>query len=142
MQIHLRKIGDVAIVAPKGRLVAGVGDEALHRVLHELLEGDWQKILLDLAEVSYIDSSGIGELVDGLRSAKALGVQIKTTRMARRVEGVLRLSQILPLFEVYEDADQALEAFGVDPSSLQDDDSLGDDDSLEDDEQEAGAGVD
>ncbi|MCB1056605.1 MAG: STAS domain-containing protein [Acidobacteria bacterium] len=118
MQIHLRKIGDVAIVAPQGRLVAGVGDEALHRVLHELLESDWQKILLDLSEVSYIDSSGIGELVDGLRSAKALGVQIKTTRMAKRIEGVLRLSHILPLFEVYEDTEQALVAFGVDPAAL------------------------
>ncbi|MDY7095718.1 MAG: STAS domain-containing protein [Acidobacteriota bacterium] len=119
MQIHLRKVQDVAIVAPKGRLVAGVGDEALHRVLHELLEGDWQKILLDLKEVSYIDSSGIGELVDGLRSAQALGVAIKATPMAEKVERVLRLSQILPLMDVAPDEATALRAFGVDPAALE-----------------------
>ena len=70
MHVEVRNLEDVILVDLEGRLVAGVGDQILRDVMNELIAEGWQKILLNLSGVSWIDSSGIGELVAGIRLAK------------------------------------------------------------------------
>jgi anti-sigma B factor antagonist len=112
MKVQVREADDVVIVDLAGRLAAGSGDRLLREVLDELLGEGWDKILLNLSEVTSVDSSGIGELVAGLRLARRLDSTLKVLNLQERVERTLRIGQMLPLFEVYRDEEEALASFG------------------------------
>ncbi|HVS04082.1 MAG TPA: STAS domain-containing protein [Thermoanaerobaculia bacterium] len=112
MKVQLREVTDVVIVDLEGKLVRGVGDELLRDTLDGLLAEGRGKILLNLSQVSFIDSSGIGELVAGKKVAEQLGAQLKLMRLGNRVRQTLKLSLILPLFDSYEDEQTALASFG------------------------------
>ena len=102
---------DVIIVDLEGRLVMGVGDEILREVVNELLAENWKKIVLNLREVSIMDSSGIGEVVASWKLAKRFGASLKLMRPVPQVQRTLRLTQILPLLEVYDSEDEAVASF-------------------------------
>lgn len=109
MDVDIRHSDDVIIVDLTGRMVSGVGQKILHDVMNQLVAEGWKSILLNLSGVSWIDSAGIGELVASLKMAKRFGVTVKLLRMGDRVKHVLSISQILPLLDVYEDEEQALQ---------------------------------
>ena len=111
MNVDVRKENDVVIVDFSGRLAAGVGDELLLKVVSELLAEDYRKILLNLSEVDYIDSMGLGELVQSYKSAQRHGASLKLLRPQERVRKSLHLTALLPLFEVHETEAAALESF-------------------------------
>lgn len=113
MRVDVRKRGDVVIVDLEGRLVAGVGDELLRDVVNELVGEGWPGILLNLSGVTSMDSSGIGELVSGWKFARKFGTRLKLMQPAETVERSLRLTRLLPLLEVYDTEEQAVESFGV-----------------------------
>ena len=69
MHVEIRRAGDVVIVDMKGKLAAGLGDQILRETIDELLGEQWKKVLLNLSEVSFMDSAGVGELVAGLKTA-------------------------------------------------------------------------
>jgi len=110
MKVDVRHVDDVIIVDLEGRLVMGVGDELLRDVMNELVAEDWKKILLNLRKVSIIDSSGIGEVVSGWKLAGRFGALVKLLRPAPQVERTLKLTQLLPLLEVYDDEGEATSA--------------------------------
>src|SRR5262249_25361291 len=111
MQISERVVGDVTILDLKGKLVRGVGDEALREAMGRLLAAHTRKILVNLSDVSFLDSSGIGELVASKRLADQLGTSLKLMQIPERVQSTLRLSLILPLFQTYDSEAAALAAF-------------------------------
>jgi len=111
MKVDVRHAGDVIIVDLEGRLVMGVGDELLRDVVNELVAEDWKKILLNLRRVTIIDSSGIGEVVSGWKLARRFGASVKLLRPAPQVERTLKLTQLLPLLEVYDDETEAVASF-------------------------------
>jgi len=113
MHVGVRKVADVVIVDLDGDLVAGDGDELLREVCTELVAEGWRKILVNLARVGRMDSSGVGELVAGWKLAKEFGAAIKLLRPGDRVKSTLHLSQLLPLVEVYEDEADALRHLGA-----------------------------
>lgn len=114
MQVDVRNEEEVIIVDLKGRLVAGTGDQVLREVMNELLAASWKKILLNLEEVSRIDSSGIGELVSGVKLARRFGSRTKLVLVHGKIRDILDLSQILPLLEVHETEADALASFAED----------------------------
>jgi len=111
MKVDVRHADDVIIVDLEGRLVMGVGDELLRDVVNELIAEDWKKILLNLRKVTIIDSSGIGEVVSGWKLARRFGATVKLLRPAPQVERTLKLTQLLPLLEVYDDETEAVRSF-------------------------------
>jgi len=111
MHVDLRKIDDVVIVDLKGKLTAGLGDQILRDTIDELLAADWKKILLNLSEVSFLDSAGVGELVSGLKTAQNLGARLKLLNASERVHSTLYISRLLPLFDVHKGEPEALAAF-------------------------------
>lgn len=113
MDIAVRKSGDVTIVDFKGRLAIGVSDSILPRVIYEILAEGNKKILLNLADMDYIDSNGLGELVQASKEAKRHGASLRLLKPQDRVAKTLRLTNLLPLFSVYESEDEALQAFGT-----------------------------
>jgi anti-sigma B factor antagonist len=112
MKVDVRHKDDVIIVDLNGRLVMGVGDEILREVVNELLAENWKKILLNLRKVTIMDSSGMGEIVSSWKVAKTFGAAIKLLRPGDGIRRTLRLTQILPLLEVFDEEDEAVKSFG------------------------------
>lgn len=111
MKVDVRNAEDVIIVDLDGRLVLGVGDEILRDVVNELLAEHWKKIVLNLRKVTIIDSSGIGEVVASWKLAKRFGASLKLMRPAPQIQRTLRLTQLLPLLEVFDSEEEAVESF-------------------------------
>jgi len=111
MHVELRQAGDVVVVDLRGRLTAGLGDQMLRDTLSQLLDDRHKKILLNLSEVSFIDSAGVGELVAGLRTARGLGASLRLLNANERVHSTLYISRLLPIFELYRSEKEALERF-------------------------------
>lgn len=111
MNLKIREKKDVVIVDLEGRMVGGASEIALHETMNELVAADHRKILLNLSDVEWIDSSGIGELVASIKLAKRFGGSVKLLRMGDRVRHVLSVSQLLPLLDVYEEEQAAIQAF-------------------------------
>jgi anti-sigma B factor antagonist len=111
MNISVRKTQDVAIVDFEGRLAIGVGDEVLPAVVNELLDSGFKKILLNLSDMDYIDSNGLGELVQTLKASKRHGASLRLLKPQDRVAKTLRLTNLLPMFSVYDTEKEALSAF-------------------------------
>jgi anti-sigma B factor antagonist len=111
MHVEIRKTGDVVVVDLKGKLTAGLGDQILRDTIDELLAENWRKILLNLTEVPFIDSAGVGELVASLKTVKRFGAALKVLNVSDRVRSALYMSRLLPVFEIYSDERQALTTF-------------------------------
>ena len=113
MDITTRKVGDVTIVDFVGRLAIGVSDSVLPRIIGEILEDGSKKILLNLSDMDYIDSNGLGELVQASKEAKRNGASLRLLKPQDRVAKTLRLTNLLPMFTVYESEEDALKAFAT-----------------------------
>ena len=113
MNVQTTSEGDVSVIDLQGKLVAGVGDILLRDAVNELLAAGEKRILLDLSEVTHIDSSGVGELVASKRIAARFGAVVMATRASQSVERVLRIAQILPLFNLQENRETAVEALNA-----------------------------
>jgi len=111
MNIETRKKGDVVIVDFQGRLAVGVGDDLLPRLVEQLLAEGNRKILLNLSEMDYIDSNGLGELVQSLKVSGRQGASLRLLKPQDRVKKTLKLTNLLPMFSVYDTEADALKAF-------------------------------
>jgi anti-sigma B factor antagonist len=111
MNIETRKKGDVVIVDFEGRLAVGVGDEVLPRLIEALLSEGNRKILLNLSDMEYIDSNGLGELVQSLKTSKRFGASLRLLKPQDRVKKTLRLTNLLPMFSVYDSESEAIKSF-------------------------------
>jgi anti-sigma B factor antagonist len=111
MDIKVRKAEDVAIVDFNGRLAIGVSDTILPRIIGEILGDGSKKILLNLSDMDYIDSNGLGELVQAFREAQRRGASLRLLKPQDRVAKTLRLTNLLPMFTVYDSEEDALSAF-------------------------------
>jgi len=113
MNIETRKKGDVVIVDFQGRLAVGVGEEMLSRLIEQLLDEGSRKILLNLSEMDYIDSNGLGELVQSLKTSKRFGASLRLLKPQDRVKKTLRLTNLLPMFSVYDSESEAIKSFAA-----------------------------
>jgi len=111
MQVAVRHKGTVTVVDLKGDLVTDDGDEVLHDTVSALIAEGRKKILVNLAHVKRMDSGGVGELVASWKLAHEFGAALKLLRPGDRVKFTLHLSQILPLLEVFEDEEAAVQGF-------------------------------
>ncbi len=114
MQVDVRKMDGVGIIDLQGKLVAGTGDAQLRDAVNDLLSDQCKKLLINLSQVSSIDSSGVGELVASLRVSEELGASLKIIRStdeSNRAGRVLRMAHILPMFKVFDDESSAIASF-------------------------------
>jgi len=94
-----------------GRITLGEGSSVFRETLRELVAKGQKKVLLNLADVSYIDSSGIGELVSGFTSVTNQGGQLKLLNLNKRVQDLLQITKLYTVFEVFEDEAAAVRSF-------------------------------
>ena len=111
LNIKERQAGDVAIVDLDGDVRMGDSATALRGAIRSLVAGGNQKILLNLAGVKYIDSSGIGELIANYTTAGRSGGQLKLLHLTEKVQDLLVITKLLTVFDVYDDEAEALSSF-------------------------------
>jgi anti-sigma B factor antagonist len=112
MKISKRDVGGVTILEPKGKITIGAGDVALRGALEEIIQGSESKILLNLKGVKKMDSSGLGELIAAQNSVTEGGGVIKLVNLPSKLHGVLGITQIVSVFDVFDDENEALASFG------------------------------
>jgi anti-sigma B factor antagonist len=104
-------VGDVSVVDVAGRITLGEGSSALRDTIKDLLSNGHMKILLNLGDVSYIDSSGIGELVSGFTTVTNKGGQLKLLNLNKRVKDLLQITKLYTVFDVHEDEASAVRSY-------------------------------
>jgi anti-sigma B factor antagonist len=111
VKLNTRQVGDVTVIDISGRITLGEGSSTLRDVLRELTAKGDQKILLNLGDVSYIDSSGIGELVSGFTTVANKGGTLKLLNLTKRVKDLLQITKLYTVFDVHEDEAHAVRSF-------------------------------
>jgi anti-sigma B factor antagonist len=111
VKLNTRQVGDVSVVDVAGRITLGEGSSALRDLLREMVAKGEKKILLNLGDVSYIDSSGIGELVSGFTTVTNSGGQLKLLNLNKRVKDLLQITKLYTVFDVHEDEAGAVRSF-------------------------------
>ena len=111
VKLNTRQVGDVNVIDVAGRITLGEGSSALRDTLREMVGKNQKKILLNLGDVSYIDSSGIGELVSGFTTVTNQGGQLKLLNLTKRVKDLLQITKLYTVFDVHEDEAAAVRSF-------------------------------
>ena len=106
-----RQVGDVTVIDAAGRITLGEGASTFRDRVRELASGGRKKLLLNLGDVSYIDSSGIGELVSGFTTLANQGGTLKLLNLTKRVKDLLQITKLYTVFEVHEDEAAAVRSF-------------------------------
>ena len=111
LDVKERQAGDVTILDLRGEVRIGEGSIALRDAIRNLADTGKTKLLLNLAGVSYIDSSGIGELIANYTTVSRQGGQLKLLKLTDRVQNLLVITKLLTVFDAYEDEAEALKSF-------------------------------
>jgi len=111
MKASTRQLDGVTIVDLSGRITLGEGSVVLRDTIKDLLSKGQKKILLNLGDVSYIDSSGIGELVSAFTSVRNQGGELKLLHLTKKVHDLLQITKLYTVFDVKDDEAGAIAAF-------------------------------
>ncbi len=111
MKMTRKEEGSVTVLEPKGKITIGEGDVMLREEITKLLSENKKNLVLDLSGVSYMDSAGVGELVSVFTSVKNRGGELKLACLTKKIKDLLSITQLMTIFDTYEDANKAVAAF-------------------------------
>ena len=111
MHIEERSMGDVVILDLKGKMTLGEGDELLKDKINSLLHQGRRMVVLNLADVPYIDSAGLGELVRTYTSIGRQGGSLKLLNLTKRITDLLSITKLLTVFEAHDSEADAVRSF-------------------------------
>ncbi len=113
LNITERRNGNVTVLDLQGNIRLGEGNIELHNILRFLVEKGERRILLNLANVTNIDSSGLGELVAGYTTLQRNGGELKILRLTERVHELMMITKLLTVFDVFDDETEAVNSFNA-----------------------------
>ena len=113
MQIEERAVGDVMVLDLKGKITLGEGDELLKDKVNSLVNQGHKKIVLNLAEVPYIDSAGLGEVVRTYTTVSRQGGSLKLLNLTKRITDLLSITKLLTVFETFDSENEAVRSFSA-----------------------------
>ncbi|MEP6903341.1 MAG: STAS domain-containing protein [Actinomycetota bacterium] len=119
LSISERRNGSVTVLDLQGNIRLGEGNIELHNVLRFLVEKGERRVLLNLAGVTYIDSSGLGELVAGYTTLQKHNGELKLLHLTVRVRELMVITKLLTVFDVYEDETEAVNSFQEDSPNVE-----------------------
>ena len=111
MKLTTRQVDGVTILDLSGRITLGEGSVQLRDAIRDLLSKGSKKILLNLADVNYIDSSGIGELVSAYTTVRNQGGELKLLNLTKKVHDLLQITKLYTVFDVKDDEANAIASF-------------------------------
>jgi len=113
MQITERSVGDVMVLDIEGKITLGEGDEQLKDKVNSLVNQGHLKMVLNLAEVPYLDSAGLGEVVRAYTTVSRKGGSLKLLNLTKRITDLLSITKLLTVFETFESEDEAVRSFSA-----------------------------
>jgi anti-sigma B factor antagonist len=113
MQITERLVGDVMILDLKGKITLGEGDELLKDKVNSIVSQNHRKIVLNLADVPYLDSAGLGEVVRAYTTVSRQGGNLKLLNLTKRITDLLSITKLLTVFETFESENDAVRSFSA-----------------------------
>ena len=113
LNISNKQVGDVSVIALKGRIVLGEGSSALREQIKSLVGDGKKKIVLNMTNVTYIDSAGLGALVAAHVSAKKEGAVLLLSDLGTKFHEVMQVTRLLTVFNVFTTEAEAISSFGV-----------------------------
>jgi anti-sigma B factor antagonist len=113
MQIEERAVGDVVLLDLKGKITLGEGDELLKDKVNSLVNQGHKKIVLNLADVPYIDSAGLGEVVRTYTTVSRQGGSLKLLNLTKRITDLLSITKLLTVFETFDSENEAVRSFSA-----------------------------
>ena len=113
MQIDQRAVGDVIVLDVKGKITLGEGDELLKDKVNSLVNQGHKKILVNLADVPYIDSAGLGEIVRTYTTVSRQGGSLKLVNLTKRIQDLLSITKLLTVFETFDSESDAVRSFST-----------------------------
>jgi anti-sigma B factor antagonist len=113
MKATVRQVDSVTVVDVRGRITLGEDCKLLREVIREQLAKDHKNLLLNLADVTYIDSSGIGELVSAYTAISNQGGQLKLLSLTKRVHDLLQITKLYTVFDIHNDEAAAISSFAM-----------------------------
>src|ERR1051325_22126 len=111
MDIKERVVEGVSVLDLSGKIVLGEGDVQIKERIRDLLSDGQRKILLNLGDVSYIDSAGLGALISSYATAKREGGQLKLVNLTKRVQDLLAITQLITVFDTFHKEKEAVESY-------------------------------
>jgi anti-sigma B factor antagonist len=111
LTIKTREVGKVSILDVHGRIVLGEEIHTLRDAVRELISSDRKKIILNLADVDYIDSSGVGQLVGSFTAVRNAGGELKLMNLSQKVRDVLHVTKLYTVFDIKDDEFTAVKSF-------------------------------
>ncbi len=111
LNITERQAGDITVLDMNGKVTLGEGSVALRTTIRRLLGEGKKNILLNLGQVGYVDSSGIGELVSSFTSVNKEGGKLKLLNLTQKIQDLLAITKLLTVFDVYDSEDEAINSF-------------------------------
>jgi anti-sigma B factor antagonist len=118
MQTNTREVDGVTILDVSGRITLGEGNVMLREIVREFVESGRKRILLNLGEVEYVDSAGVGELVKTYTTVRNQGGQLKLVNLSKRVRDLLQMTRLYTVFDVEKEEATAIKSFDS-PSTSQ-----------------------
>ena len=112
MKSQIRDHGDVRVVELSGKITIGSGDVKIRELIDESVAAGKKNLVLDLAGVSTIDSSGIGEMVACYTTVTKKGGHLKLLRLSPKINDILQVTQLITVFEVFDNEAEAVSSFG------------------------------
>ena len=106
-----RQVGDISVVDFSGKITLGEGSATLRKMVRDLIDNGQRKILLNLGDVDYIDSSGIGEMVGAYTSVRTANGELKLVHLTKRVHDIIQITRLFTVFDVQADEAAALRSF-------------------------------
>ncbi len=113
MQIDERSAGDVTVLDLKGRMTMGEGDELLKDKVNSLILQGRKKLVLNLADVPYVDSAGLGEIVRTYTTVTKQGGSLKLANLTKRITDLLSITKLLTVFDTYDSEADAVRSFST-----------------------------
>ena len=117
MDIKERVVGGVSILDLSGKIVLGEGDMQVKERIRDLLADGQRRILLNLAEVNYIDSAGLGALISSYTTTKRDGGSLRLVNLTKRIQDLLAITKLITVFETFDNEAEALASFGSQTSA-------------------------
>jgi anti-sigma B factor antagonist len=112
MTIHERRVGTVTVLALRGRLVLDDGDALLRERVDDLVSRGLVRLIIDLSDLDYVDSAGIGVLIAKYLSVRRKGGDLRLLRLSSRTHHALEITHLLTVFQTFETEEEAVRSFG------------------------------
>jgi anti-sigma B factor antagonist len=111
MKANVLNNGDISVIELQGKITIGEGDVKLRNLIKDQLAEGRKKLVLDLKQVSYMDSSGIGELVGTFTTVKNSGGELKLANLTSKIKDIMQLTALITVFEVFDSVEDAVNSF-------------------------------